>query len=202
MVDHRLLKYNIKELRLFALEHTINECAEKYDTNYHTMAQVLSRHHIKHKVQQVNNYSRGTKLHCIWKQIKQRCYNKNNKNYKNYGGRGIKVCTEWQGVNGFLNFKSWSMNNGYKEGLSIDRINNDGNYEPANCRWVTDIEQANNKRQNVIVEYKGERKTLAQWSRDLNIPYSRLQTRHYKGYSDKEIIEGKKKTIWNGRRKI
>jgi hypothetical protein len=77
-----------------------------------------------------------------WAHIKQRCLNKNNKSYKNYGGRGIKVCDRW------LNFESFweDMKDGYKDNLTIDRIDNDGNYCKENCRWITHKEQQKNKR--------------------------------------------------------
>jgi len=79
-----------------------------------------------------------------WEGMKARCYNKNHKSYKDYGGRGVKVCDEWK--NDYLVFKTWALSNSYKEGLTIDRENNDGNYEPSNCRWVTIEEQAYNRR--------------------------------------------------------
>lgn len=83
--------------------------------------------------------------------MKQRCYNPNVPYYKNYGGRGIKICEEW--LNDSKKFYEWAENNGYKEGLTIDRINVDGDYEPTNCRWATYKEQNNNKRKDLI-KYK------------------------------------------------
>jgi len=77
----------------------------------------------------------GTSLHNVWTHIVQRCENSNNKRYKDYGGRGIKVCSEWR--KDFVIFMKWALFHGYKEGLTLDRINNDGNYEPENCQFLT-----------------------------------------------------------------
>lgn len=90
-------------------------------------------------------------------------------------------------------FYEWAINNGYAENLTIDRIDNDGPYSPRNCRWTTRLEQNNNKRNNYYIEYNGERHTLAQWSRILNVSGNVLRMRKYRGWSDKEIIEGKQK---------
>jgi len=94
------------------------------------------------------------KLYNVWGGIKRRCYNKNQKSFKNYGARGIKMCNEWK--NDFKSFYEWALNNGYKEGLEIDRINNNGNYEPNNCRWITKQENISRivHKNNIYAKWK------------------------------------------------
>lgn len=121
----------------------------------------------------------NTRLYDIFYNIKSRCYNKKNKYYYNYGGRGIKICDEWK--NNFLEFYNWAIKNGYNNTLSIDRIDVNGNYEPANCRWVTIKENSNNKRNNHFELYNGEIHTVSEWARILKINRSTLfnrMTRH------------------------
>lgn len=89
----------------------------------------------------------------IYNNMKRRCYNKNDDAYPNYGGRGICVCDEWLGDNGLSNFRNWAINNGYHNGLTIDRINNNGNYEPSNCQWITRRDQSFNRRSNTYISY-------------------------------------------------
>lgn len=116
-----------------------------------------------------------SRLFNIWSNMKGRCYNKNNQKYYRYGARNITICDEWK--DNFETFYEWSMNNGYADDLSIDRINNDGNYEPSNCKWATNIEQANNKSINHFIEYNGESHTLAEWARIKGLSYKSLSLR-------------------------
>lgn len=104
----------------------------------------------------------NTKLYNVWRSMHQRCFNMNNRDYKYYGERGIIVCNEW-GIAEI--FYRWAIENGYKEGLTIDRIDVNGNYEPSNCRWISRSEQARNKTNNVMITYEGETHCLNEWSR-------------------------------------
>jgi hypothetical protein len=115
-----------------------------------------------------------TKLYNVWSAMKKRCQSVNDKDYTNYGKRGIRVCDEWQE---FQNFKDWSIENGYREGLSIDRIDVDSGYNPDNCRWADDVTQANNRTNNHKITVDGETLTLSEWSKKTGIKYSTLSAR-------------------------
>lgn len=110
----------------------------------------------------------NTPLYKSWAHMKERCNNPNSKNYNDYGGRGITICDEW---NDFIPFMEWALKNGYKEGLTIERNDVNGNYCPENCSWANRKEQANNRRSNIIITYFGETHTLMQWCEILNLPY-------------------------------
>ena len=107
------------------------------------------------------------RLHSIWRHIKYRCLDATHYAYNSYGGRGITICDEWK--NDFSTFYEWSMANGYSDSLTLDRIDVNGNYEPSNCRWATWKEQGNNRRNNVLLTFKGKTKTLAEWADDIGV---------------------------------
>lgn len=130
------------------------------------------------RLKKPNNLTHNLRKHpiySVWANVKQRCFNEKFIKYSDYGGRGIGIDENWK--NDFKSFYNWCLQNGYKKGLEIDRIDNNGNYEPSNCRFSSRSENMNNTRHNTIIEYKGEIKTLAQWSIELDIPYGRLAQR-------------------------
>lgn len=120
----------------------------------------------------------------IWLSMKRRCDTPSSNSYTNYGGRGIKVCKRWLGMYGFQHFLL-DMGERPSQIHSIDRINNDGDYCPQNCRWATPTEQANNRRMRVdtrYITYRGTTKTLLEWSRELNIKASTIESRRELGW--------------------
>jgi hypothetical protein len=136
------------------------------------------------------------RLRSSYNSMISRCYsgNKNSRNYKNYEERGISVCDEWK--NSFYSFYCWSIQNGYEIDLTIDRIDNNGNYEPNNCRWTTRKVQANNRRDNkktIRLLFQGEKRTLKEIAALTGQKYVTLATRKQRGFVGEEIIYGKTK---------
>lgn len=127
-----------------------------------------------------------SKLYGIWLAMRRRCYLESSSDYKNYGGRGISVCVKW--FMEYKLFKEWSLENGYEEGLTLDRINVDGNYEPSNCRWISRVEQGRNKRSTVYLDLNGETKSLQEWSDEYGLPYKTVRERYRKGTRGKELL--------------
>lgn len=116
----------------------------------------------------------ASRLYTIWSNMRVRCNTPSNKSYASYGGRGIRVCPEWSE---YKNFRDWAIAHGYQENLSLDRINNNGNYEPLNCRWATQSEQMRNTRKNHLLEFNGQTKTIAEWAEITGIEYHTLKNR-------------------------
>ena len=114
------------------------------------------------------------KLRVAYIHMISRCYDINDKRYDRYGGRGICVCDEWRNNGVLEKFIAWAKSNGYEQGLSIDRIDNDGNYCPENCRWTTAKEQSNNRSSNTVLTVDGVTKTIAQWIEFLGLKSTRI----------------------------
>lgn len=129
------------------------------------------------RVSQIVHGMTGTKIYQVWQGIKARCYNPNNNSYKNYGGRGIRLCDDWK--SDFQVFYDWAVSNGYKEGLSIERLDVNGNYCPDNCSWIPMSDQAKNTRANVFIEHGGERETLSEWNRVYGLPLNTVSQRYH-----------------------
>ena len=131
------------------------------------------------------------RLYNVWNMMKQRCGNPHSKFYHNYGDRGITVCDEWK--KDYAAFRKWAIDNGYdpeaqKGECTIDRIDNSKGYSPDNCRWVGIDVQANNTRTNRLLEYEGEKKTLAQWARETNINATTINYRLHNGWPISEAL--------------
>lgn len=141
-----------------------------------TVTKMPFRHHGLYK----------TRIHNIWCGIFARCYNPNSPVYDRYGGRGIRVCDEWRDI---VNFCDWAYKNGYSDNLTLDRIDNDGNYEPSNCRWADKYTQSNNRNNIVKYDYKGGKYTITELARMSGINYGTLRTRIKRyGYSIEEAM--------------
>lgn len=118
---------------------------------------------------------RYDRLYSVWHNMKQRCYGESYKDYPNWGGRGIRVCDEWK--DDYKQFREWALSNGYELGLSLDRIDVDGNYEPGNCRWVDWHTQAINRTCSMNYEINGTVKNLADIAKEYGIKYGTLYQR-------------------------
>jgi hypothetical protein len=138
------------------------------------------------------NYKHGmrhTRIYNIWRSMRQRCSNPNCINYHNYGGKGITVCDEWN--DSFELFYEWAKKSGYKDGLTLDRKDADGNYEPSNCRWATQKEQQNNRTNNRLIEFQGETHTLGEWSTITGIKLATIWNRLKCGWSVEDALTRK-----------
>lgn len=138
-----------------------------------------------------------TRLHNVWSGMLQRCNDKNSNLYHRYGGRGVKVCTEWLV---YENFRDWAISNGYDESApfgkcTIDRIDNNGDYEPTNCRWTSLSNQFTNRSTNHYFTHNGETMTISQWSKKTGIPFHTLSYRIRQGWKTDKVFKGAKHNI-------
>lgn len=133
---------------------------------------------------------KGTKIHRLWSRMKERCFYEKHKSFKDYGGRGVTVCDEWKD---FRCFYSWAKDNGYEEGLTLDRINVNGNYEPANCRFITNKEQQRNKRNNRFLTIHGIEKTVSEWGEISNLDRHTILYRINKGETGIYVLRAGRK---------
>lgn len=118
-----------------------------------------------------------TKLYNVWCSMRRRCFDKKNKDYRYYGAKGISVCEDWIGFDGADNFCKWAHENGYEEGLTIDRIDSSGNYCPNNCRWVPMSVQNHNHSKPINITYGEMTMNISEWARFLKIPKPTLVKR-------------------------
>lgn len=129
---------------------------------------------------------RNERIYNIWCGMKKRCNNPNEKSYGRYGGKGIKVCDDWN--NSFEAFYEWAMSNGYKDDLTIDRIDNAKGYRPDNCRWITLHDQTRNMTRNIFITHNGETKILADWCIEYNFPFG-VASQRYRNFKKHGISQ-------------
>jgi hypothetical protein len=129
---------------------------------------------------------KGTRVYKTWAGMMSRCYNSNETAYCHYGARGIKVCDEWHDSVLFMN---WALNHGYADSLTIERINNDGDYCPENCRWATIQEQARNKRTNHYITIGGITKLLCDWAKESGVDYTTIIQRIKLGWPTDALLK-------------
>lgn len=131
------------------------------------------REEYKHEFGKKHNMSK-TKLYQRWSAMIQRCNNPKNDRYINYGGRGIKVCEEWMDSSNFI---KWALDNGYRDDLSLERKNVNGNYEPNNCEFIPLKQQYENKTNSNLITFNGKTQTLSSWAKELGINRETLRYR-------------------------
>jgi len=134
-----------------------------------------------------DGYRAKPRIYRTWTNMKSRCNNPKSSRYESYGGRGIRVCAEWE--SNYMTFHNWAVENGYQDDLQIDRIDNDGNYTPLNCRWVTLEENNRNSGRTKRITCGGETHTIPEWAKIKGISERNIRQRLYRGKSPEEALE-------------
>ncbi|MEN1936018.1 hypothetical protein AAIE21_10425 [Paenibacillus sp. 102] len=147
------------------------------------------------KSRKLGNKTHGLKnvnkrLYTTWKNMKSRCLNEKNKSYQYYGGKGVTICGDWLS---YENFYNWAITNGYKDDLTLDRIDNHGNYDAENCRWVDRKTQTRNRDITVKVLFRGKEVPITELAEKYGVDYLLIKARHYRGFKNDELIKGRKK---------
>ena len=153
-------------------------------TKHHTTSCGYYKSDLQRKLKTTHG-DHKSRLHNIWGDMKQRCGNEKHTNYRLYGERGIDVCEEWS--DNFETFRNWAVSNGYSDNLTLDRIDNDGNYCLDNCRWVDRYTQMSNTRKTRRITYNGETHSISEWARKFNVSYNLLYYRLIK--NDMSLFE-------------
>lgn len=154
------------------------QISKEYGIPYNTVAGMLQAN----KIRRGNGYKyhglSNTPLNIVWYGMKERCNNPNSSNYKWYGGRGISICKEWN--EDFYSFYTWAINNGWEEGLELDRVDNSKDYCPENCKWITHKQQCRNRRTNKSVEVDGVSLLMCEWEERLGLKRKSLAKIKYR----------------------
>lgn len=177
----RLVILDIKQVKLQSRRRVyatcLCDCGNTKDIRLDTLGKTKSCGCLNREPKVLIHGESGTKLYQVWATMKDRCKNPNSTAYRDYGGRGINYHNTWEQ---YIPFRNWAIENGYEDGLELDRINNDGNYEPSNCRWTTRKQQTLNTRSNKYIVFKGRRQTVSQWAEEFNVKYMDIYNYCYK----------------------
>ena len=154
------------------------ECGNRLEVNYHDLLKPYggTKSCGCYRKERVTKHGHtNSRIYRIYAGMKSRTSNPNFPEYKNYGGRGIRICEEWE--KSFNAFYEWALKNGYSDNLSIDRIDVNGNYEPSNCRWSTSSEQMNNTRRTIFLTYRGQTRPIKEWAKRIGVNHATLYAR-------------------------
>jgi hypothetical protein len=162
--------------------------------------EILCRKHGKGWSGAITHGLSDTRLYEIWTGMLKRCRNPRIHAYKDYGGRGITVCRKWE--KGFMAFYNWAMAHGYADELTLDRKDNDGNYEPANCRWVTYAEQSLNTRKTHYIIINGTSKPMSVWAKEYGVPSQTIYHRIKRGWSGEDLLKPPDNKIGNRKKGV
>ena len=190
----------VKGLRLNRIDSSKDYCPEncvfgnistkREDSCLQTQKKRIAENKKKKQEAGIKGKIQDDELYITYHGMHSRCERKSHPSYDNYGGRGITVCNEWSGKDGFFNFKKWALNNGWVKGLSLDRLDNNKGYSPNNCRFATRVEQNFHRRSNIMYEYSGIMTPLGMIAKLEDVKYRLLYTRvRIKGMSVRQALE-------------